>query len=131
MPHLQYEVNRPLTADQRARLAEWTTDRYADAMDTGTGHVAVTVRERDPTELRLGRAPRGDPVGLLNADVRAGRSREQRHTFAQAVVDYLDDELDVPAAHCYVVYTEHPGADFVLSEGPLESWRDDETDPRG
>jgi phenylpyruvate tautomerase PptA (4-oxalocrotonate tautomerase family) len=131
MPHLQFELNRPLTDDQRTSLVSWTTERYADVMDTGTGHVAVTIREHDPTALCLGRAPDGDPVGLLNADVRAGRSREQRHTFARAVVDHLETALDVPADHCYVVYTEHPGDDFVLSEGPLDSWADGEEDPSG
>ena len=126
MPHLQLETNRPLTDEQRTRFVDWTTERYAETMETGTGHVAVTVRELEPTALSLGRAPRGEPVGLLNADVRSGRSSDQRRAFAAAVIDRLDEWLDVPAEHCYVVYTEHPGEDFVLAEGPLESWSEDE-----
>lgn len=126
MPHLQYEINRSLDADVRTRLADWTTAQYSETMETGTGHIAVTIRELDATALSLGRAPDGEPVAVLNADVRAGRSAEQRQSFASAVIDRLDGELGVPADHCYVVYTEHDGPDFVLSEGPLASWSADE-----
>lgn len=34
----------------------------------------------------------------------------------------------VTAEHCYVVYTEHPGEDFHLTEGPLEGWAETEAD---
>ena len=134
MPHLQYEVNRSLDADARTALVEWTTEQYSETMDTGTGHIAVTIRELDGTALALGRAPEGEPVAVLNADVRAGRSADQRTSFASAVIEYLDAEIGVPAPHCYVVYTEHDGPDFVLDEGPLAAWSDAEagdTDPTG
>jgi 5-carboxymethyl-2-hydroxymuconate isomerase len=128
MPHLQYEFDHALDADARRALTAWTTERYSDVMETGTGHIAVTIRELDATALSLGRAPEDGPVAALNADVRAGRSADQRQAFARAVIDHLDAELGVPAAHCYVVYTEHDGPDFVLNEGPLASWSDDEAE---
>lgn len=128
-PHLQLETNQALTDDGRARFVDWMTERYAETMETGTGHVAVTVRELDRPSLALGRAPAGEPVGLLNADVRRGRSYEQRRAFAEAVIDRMGEWLDVPREHCYVVYTEHPGEDFVLAEGPLGSWSEEEADP--
>jgi phenylpyruvate tautomerase PptA (4-oxalocrotonate tautomerase family) len=128
MPHLQYEFDHALAADTRRALIAWTTEQYSEIMETGTGHVAVTVRELDATALSLGRAPADEPVAVLNADVRAGRSAAQRQSFASAVIDYLDGELGVPADHCYVVYTEHDGPDFVLNEGPLASWSDAEAE---
>lgn len=122
MPHLQFELGRSVTADQRDALAAWATERFAAEMGTGTGHVAVTVRAYADGGLTLGRAPAGEPVAVLNADIRAGRSADQREAFARAVIDRFDSRFDVPREHCYVVFTEHPGEDFHLAEGPLESW---------
>ena len=123
MPHLQFEVTESLDRDVEA-FAEWITALYADVMETGTGHVCVTVR--DDTELSLGRAGTGEPVAVLNADIRAGRSPEQRRDLAVAVIEELGDRWGVPAENVYVVYTEHPGEDFHLAEGRLDSWSDRE-----
>lgn len=123
MPHLQFELNTTLDASDRRALTEWTTERYGEVMETGTGHVAVTVRSVD--SLTLGRAPEGEAVAVLNADVRAGRSLEQRERFASEAIERLA-ALGIPAAHCYVVYTEHPGEDFLLAEGTLDSWTESE-----
>lgn len=123
MPHLQFELNTTVDSSDRRALTEWATERYGEVMETGTGHVAVTVRSVE--SLTLGRAPDGEPVAVLNADVRAGRSFDQRERFASEAIDRLAG-LGIPAAHCYVVYTEHPGEDFLLAEGPLESWDESE-----
>lgn len=125
MPHLQFELSESPAPDERRRFVEWVTDRFAEVMETGTGHVAVTVRE-SVGDLSLGRAPDGEPVAVLNADIRAGRSSEQRREFATSVIERLDARFDVPAEHCYVVYTEHAGEDFHLAEGPLAGWSDEE-----
>jgi len=126
VPHLQFELTDRLDADEAASLVGWVTERYAAAMDTGTGHVAVTVR--DDATLAMGRAGEGEPVAVLNADVRAGRTATQRRELATDVVAYLGDRLGVPRENVYVVYTEHPGEDFHLAEGPLGSWSDEEAD---
>lgn len=126
MPHLQFEVNDSLDSEAVASFAEWVTDLYAEIMDTGTGHVAVTVREE--ATLSLGRAGADEPVAVLNADVRAGRSAEKRRELAVAVIDELGERWAIPAGNVYVVYTEHPGVDFHLEEGALDSWSDEEAD---
>lgn len=128
MPHLQFEFNRPLSDGDRERLTDWTTIEYAELMATDTDHVAVSIREDSTYALSLGRATNGDRVAILNADIRAGRSNGQRERFAMAVIDQLDDWFDVPAEHCYVVYTEHEGHDFVLEEGALASWTPSESE---
>jgi hypothetical protein len=56
MPHLQFETNTALDPTDRRALTEWATERYGEVMETGTGHVAVTVRTVDT--LTLGRAGR-------------------------------------------------------------------------
>jgi len=127
MPHLQFEFNRPLADEDRARLTDWATIEYAEVMATGTDHVAVSIREQPTPAVSLGRATNGDPVAVLNADIRAGRSADQRERFAMAVIEQLADWFDVPAEHCYVVYTEHDGQDFVRSEGALASGTPSET----
>jgi hypothetical protein len=90
-------------------------------METGPRHVAVSVRELDGGAMWLGRAVEGDPAAIPNADVRAGRSFARRERFASDPVRRLVT-LWVPEVHCYVVYTEHLGEDFLLAEGPLDSW---------
>lgn len=124
MPHLQFEVTEPIDESDTESFADWVIERYAELMDTGTGHVGVTVR--DDAALALGRADPDDPVAVLNADVRAGRSADQRRELAVAVMNELDDRWGVPSENVYVVYTEHPGEDFHLREGALTSWSTDE-----
>lgn len=130
MPHLRLELAIDHEADAKQRFADWLTDLYSDVMDTGTDHVAVTVDEHDPGVLSLGRVddPRAG-IALLDADIRAGRSLDQRREFATRVMDEVGERWDVPTENMYVVYTEHPGEDFLLREGPLESWASGETDP--
>lgn len=84
MPHLQFETTATPTPDDKREFAARATDLYADAMDTGTEHVAVTIRECPPGGLALGRADPDEDVAVLNADVRSGRSAEQRRAFAES-----------------------------------------------
>ena len=126
MPHLQFETTATPSAATRRRVTDWVTDEYAETMATGTGHIAVTVRSLADASLALGRAPVTDPVAVCNTDIRRGRSADQREAFAAAVIDRLQADFGVPTAHCYVVYTEHPGEDFVLVDGPLDSWSETE-----
>lgn len=124
MPHLQFEVSETLPADEVESFADWVTDRYSEVMDTGTGHVGVTVREG--VSLAMGRAATGEPIAFLNADIRAGRRFEQRRELAVSVIEELHGRWDVPTQNVYVVYTEHPGEDFHLEEGALSSWSAEE-----
>ena len=127
MPHLQFEVSEPIPEAEARDFAAWVTDLYSDVMDTGTGHVAVTVR--DDVAVALGRAGADDPVAVLNADVRAGRSFDQREDLAMRVIEEMAERWGVDREHAYVVYTEHPGEDFLLCEGALEGWSEGEDAP--
>lgn len=130
MPQLRFEVTEPLDAAEIESFADWVTTLYAEYMETGTGHVGVSVR--DDAALALGRAGAAEPVAFLDADIRAGRSFDQRRSLAVTIVDELSERWGVPTENCYVVYTEHPGEDFHLREGSLTSWGEDEaTDESG
>ena len=122
MPHLQFEVSTELSAEAKRNFTDWVIDRYAVEMDTGTGHIAVTIRERGSKALALGRADEDEPVAVLDADIRAGRSAEQRRAFASEVIEELDARFSIPAENVYAIYTEHSGEDFHLTEGRLRSW---------
>lgn len=126
MPHLQFETDVELDESEKRAFAAWATDLYGEVMDTGTGHVAVAVR--DGASVALGRADPDAPVAFLNVDVRAGRSFEQRRELAVAAMEEIADRWRVPTGNAYVIYTEHPGEDFVLREGALESWSPDEAE---
>ena len=124
MPHLQFEVTDRVDRSEVESFADRIAEYYAEIMDTGTGHVGVTVR--DGASLALGRADADDRIAFLNADVRAGRTAEQRRELAVAVMGELNERWEVPTENVYVVYTEHPGEDFHLREGALSSWSSDE-----
>jgi 5-carboxymethyl-2-hydroxymuconate isomerase len=124
MPQLRFEVTESLDDTEVASFADWVTKRYAEHMTTETGHVGVSVR--DDAAITMGRADSDEPVAFLDADIRAGRSADQRRALAVAIMDELHARWDVPTENCYVVYTEHPGADFHLREGALASWETDE-----
>ncbi|MXR40856.1 tautomerase [Halobaculum sp. WSA2] len=119
MPHLRFDLSVAVTDDERASFADWVAETYAEVMDTGTDHVGVSVVESDP---QLAGADPGDPIALVNADVRVGRTVEQRHALARRLTDELGDRFGVPERTVYVVFTEHEGVDFVLGGEPLDDW---------
>lgn len=125
MPHIRFDLSASVDDDERAAFAEWVAETYGAVMDTGTDHVGVLVAESDP---RLGRASDGDPVAFVNADIRVGRTVEQRHELARRLTAELGERFGVPERTVYVVFTEHEGADFVLGDEPLASWEEDERD---
>ncbi|WP_318567943.1 tautomerase family protein [Salinigranum marinum] len=126
MPHLRFETTA--TPHDRRAFTEWVTERFAEIMETGTSHVGVSLRIRDGRDLALGRAGPDEDVALVDADVRAGRTDEQRRELAVSIVERLADRWGLPEENVYLVYTEHDGRDFHLVEGALASWDETEAD---
>lgn len=123
MPHLQFDLNFTPKAETKTRFAAAVVGHFARVMDTGTDHIAVTLRCGAGEDLLFGRA--ADPsrgVAFLNADLRRGRTADQKRRFALAVIDELERVLEVPRAAVYVVFTEHDGPDFQMHDGVLPSW---------
>jgi phenylpyruvate tautomerase PptA (4-oxalocrotonate tautomerase family) len=58
----------------------------------------------------------------MNADLRKGRTAEQKRSFALAVIDELEQILSVARSAVYVIFTEHDGPDFQMHDGVLPSW---------
>ena len=112
MPLLQVDTTLSLSSEEKTALAERVTDIYTTEMATTPGHVAVTIREREPADLHLGRAVDG-PLLFLDAEIRRGRSFERKRAFALETFGYVGETFDVPDENMKVVFTEHPGESMM------------------
>ena len=127
MPHLQFDLNISPAPGEKARFAAAVVQHFARIMDTGTDHIAVSLRCLAAEDLTFGRAlnpARG--IAFLNADLRLGRTPEQKRAFALAVIDELQRTFAVPRESVYVIFTEHDGPDFQMHDGVLPSWSEGE-----
>jgi len=123
VPHLQFETNFTPSADEKRRFAGEVIRHFAEIMDTGTDHIGVTLRSYGRDDLSFGRAE--DPargIVFLNADIRKGRTADQKRRLALAIMGELERTWGVPKASIYVVYTEHDGENFQLSDRVLPGW---------
>ena len=127
MPHLQFEINRPLPDAEKLEFAKEVRQLFSELMDTGTDHISISIREFGTHNLSIGRVlnpERG--VALINADIRAGRSMEQRRQLCLGFMDLLHRCWEIPKENMYVTLTEHKGEDFHLQERYLASWQEGE-----
>ena len=91
-------------------------------METGTDHVGVIVRCHAKEDLAFGRAGPGGAIVFVNADIRLGRTKDQKRRLALAFIDEAHRAFGVPKPAIYVVYPEHDGEHFQLEEKVLPSW---------
>jgi phenylpyruvate tautomerase PptA (4-oxalocrotonate tautomerase family) len=131
MPHLQFEMNFTPSPEEKRRFAAAVVRHFADVMDTGTDHIAVTLRCFAPEDLTFGRAaPSGGRTVFVNADIRNGRTRDQKRRLSLAYIDEAARAFGVAPEAVYVILTEHDGEHFQLSDRVLPSWSPGE-DPLG
>ncbi len=112
MPLLQFDTTLSLSAEEKSAIAATVTDQYTTEMATAAGHVAVTIRDREPAELHLGRAVAG-PLVFIDAEIRQGRPFERKRAFAVETMRYLAETFDVPDENMKIVFTEHPGESMM------------------
>ncbi|MGW8311786.1 MAG: tautomerase family protein [Desulfuromonadales bacterium] len=123
MPHLQFELNFTPESPSKAQFADAVRGHFADVMSTGTDHIGITFRCYSKQDLVFGRAGSDGQIVFLNADIRLGRSADQKRRLALAIMKEIGAFWSVPKEHVYIVYTEHDGPDFQLSDRVLPSWR--------
>lgn len=127
MPHLQFEFNRSLTDDDKIAFAAEVRRLFAEVMDTGTDHISVSLREFGTHNLSIGRATEPERgIAVVNADIREGRTLEQRRTLTLGFMDLLHARWGIPKQQMYVTLTEHKGEDFHLLERYLAGWQQGE-----
>ncbi len=124
MPHLQFDINKELTNDQRKFFVNYVKSVFSEIMRTGVNHIAVSLREFPKYSLTLGRADLGDFVCFMNLDVRNGRTNKQKRELAKKYMEGVKEILGIKLNNQYVTYTSHPGNDFNLYEKSLKEWTD-------
>jgi phenylpyruvate tautomerase PptA (4-oxalocrotonate tautomerase family) len=113
MPLLQFDTSVEMTAREKRDFADVVRDHYSEEMLTGTSHVAVVVRSREPSELSIGRETVDSRYLFLDAEIRQGRSTERKRAFALAVMDTAKEHFGVPEPNMKVVFTEHEGESMM------------------
>jgi phenylpyruvate tautomerase PptA (4-oxalocrotonate tautomerase family) len=127
MPHLSFDLNFSPTPDEKRRFADAIVAHFARIMDTGTDHIGVTLRSYGHDDLVFGRAEEPERgIAFLDADIRRGRTADQKRRLALAIMDELERTWRVPKRSVYVVYTEHEGESFQLDDRVLPSWSEGE-----
>lgn len=127
MPHLQFEINRSLTDSDKVDFADRVRQLFSQVMDTGTDHISISIREFGTHNLSIGRCKNPTlGVAVVNADIREGRTLDQRRTLTLGFMDLLNQFWNIPTENMYVTLTEHKGEDFHLHEKYLSSWQQGE-----
>lgn len=131
MPQLRFQMNFSVVTEEKKRFAGAIVRHFSEIMETGTDHVAVAIQCLGPHDLAFGRAgPSGGRTVLVDADIRRGRTPEQKRRLALACIEEITRMWSVDAEAVYLVYTEHDGPDFQLSDRVLPAWTPGE-DPLG
>ena len=125
MPHLQFEISQKMSDFEKVSFSEQVRKLFSDVMDTGTDHISISIREFGTYNLSIGRVKEPEKgIAIVNADIRNGRSIEQRRTLTLGFIDLLNKSMSIPKEHIYVTLTEHKGEDFHLYEKYLASWQE-------
>jgi len=122
MPHLQFEFNFTPERTEKTVFADAVRNHFATIMSTGTDHIGITFRCYQQDDLVFGRAG-GGPIAFLNADIRLGRTADQKRRLALAIMDEVCARWGLAKESIYIIYTEHDGPDFQLSDRVLPSWQ--------
>ena len=80
-----------------------------------------------PNDLSIGRVKEPEKgIAIVDADIRKGRTLEQRRALALGFIDPLQKILNIPPEHIYITLTEHKGEDFHMVERYLPDWQEGE-----
>lgn len=126
MPHLQFELNKKVAEESKEEFVKEIRNCFSTIMDTGTDHIAITIREYDKCSLTIGRANPTDDICLMNLDIREGRTIEKRRELALKFMNIVKENFGIVGGNQYVTFTEHKGEDFHLVEKYLADWQSGE-----
>ncbi|MDW3095381.1 MAG: tautomerase [Gammaproteobacteria bacterium] len=125
MPHLQIDINCNLDDSAKKIITDRIKTLFSKVMDTGTDHIAISIREHGTYNLDIGRVKNHKKgVALVNADIREGRALNKRRDLALGFIKILNELANIPAENIYVTFSEHKGEDFHLHEKYLHSWKE-------
>lgn len=113
MPHLQFEVNKVLTQKTKEDFAQQIRETFSEVMQTGTEHIAISLREYEKYNLTIGRANPNDDICLMNLDIREGRSLEKRRELALRYMSIINKLFEVDNKNQYITFTQHGEKIFI------------------
>ena len=127
MPHLAFDLSITPPEDAKARftnavIRNAVIRQFSQIMDTGAFHIAVSLRCLSRQDVIFGRSDPAHGTAVVNADLRRGRSPDQKRKLALAFISELEDTFGIPRQNVYVVFAEHDGPDFQMYDGVLPSW---------
>ncbi len=115
MPHLQFEINKKVSDESKEEFVKEIRATFAEIMDTGTDHIAITIREYDKYSLTIGRANPADDICLMNLDIREGRTIEKRRELALKYMEIVKHNFGIETKNQYITFTEHKGEEDFSS----------------
>ncbi|MDY3203992.1 MAG: tautomerase [Arcobacter sp.] len=122
MPHLQFELNKKVSDESKEEFVKEIRESFSQIMDTGTDHIAISLREYDKFSLTIGRVNPTDDICLMNLDIREGRTIEKRRELALKFMEIVKHNFGIETKNQYITFTEHKGEDFHLVEKYLATW---------
>ena len=122
MPHLQFEINKNVSNDIKQEFVQKIRKTFSEIMDTGTDHIAISLRIYDKFNLTIGRADSLDDICLMNLDIREGRTIQKRRELALSYMNIVKSTFNINEKNQYITFTQHTGEDFHLVEKYLADW---------
>ena len=123
MPHLQFDINKKLDEGVKQKFISFVEHSFSEIMETGTDHIAISIREQEKSNLSLGRADKNEDICLMNLDIRSGRKKKQVEKLIKTLMVGVDKIFKIKVSNQYTTITNHPGDEFNLFERSLSNWR--------
>ena len=128
MPHLQFEINKKLKKNCKQKFIAFIEESFSKIMQTGTDHIAITLRELEKENISLGRVHKNDTLCLMNLDIRSGRSKKQKIELVKTFMHGVEIYLKINKNNQYITFTNHKGIEFNFYEKSLSDWVKSEKD---
>ncbi|MBE7201186.1 MAG: tautomerase family protein [Parafilimonas terrae] len=128
MPTYAITSARPFTAEERARIAQSVTEIHAVEATAPRYFVQVLFNALEPGTIFLGGAPASPDHVWVRADIRAGRSREQKAKLMTRIMRETSAILGISEQDVWVYISDIPALGVlefgtVLPEpGEEEQW---------
>ena len=122
MPHLQFDINKKLEKKLKQQIIIFIEKNFSKIMETGTDHIAITIREFKKDNLSLGRVNNSDHVCLMNLDIRLGRTEKQKLELVKSFIVGVEKFFGINKNNQYVTLTNHQGNEFNFYEKSLSDW---------
>ena len=123
MPHLQFDINKKLDEEVKRKFIRFVENTFSEIMETGTDHIAISIREQEKSNLSLGRANKNEDICLMNLDIRSGRKKKQVEKLIRMLMGGVNKIFKVKVSNQYTTITNHPGVEFNLFEKSLSNWK--------